>query len=104
MATRIQLRRGTIAEWTATSPEPVLAIGEPAFETDTGVLRIGDGVTEYFSLPTVNGSARPAVSVPADSTSAGSVGDFALDGDYVYFYTGDGSTHSWLKIRGATEF
>lgn len=46
---RIQVRRGTAAEWTAANP--VLAEGELAFETDTGVTKIGDGATEYDDLP-----------------------------------------------------
>ena len=41
--TKITLKKGTAAEWTAANP--VLAVGEPAFETDTGIMKIGDGVT-----------------------------------------------------------
>ncbi|KKG35390.1 hypothetical protein DU52_15815 [Methanosarcina mazei] len=46
--TQIKIKRGTAAEWTAANP--VLAVGEPAFETDTGIMKIGDGVTAYNSL------------------------------------------------------
>lgn len=46
---RIQVRRGTAAEWTAANP--VLSEGELAFETDTGITKIGDGATEYADLP-----------------------------------------------------
>lgn len=49
MATRIQLRRDTAANWAANNP--VLAQGEPSYETDTGIEKIGDGVTDYNSLP-----------------------------------------------------
>jgi len=48
MATRMQQRRGTAAEWT--SANPVLASGEIGFETDTNQFRIGDGVTNWASL------------------------------------------------------
>jgi len=44
----IQLRKGTAAEWTTANP--VLASGEPGFETDTGNLKIGDGLTHWVSL------------------------------------------------------
>ena len=44
----LQVARGTAAERAATNP--VLADGEPAFETDTGIMKIGDGVTAYNSL------------------------------------------------------
>lgn len=50
--TKIQLRRDTSTNWKTNNP--ILASGEPAFETDTGVFKIGDGVTAYNSLPQVN--------------------------------------------------
>ena len=47
-ATRILIRRGTAAEWTAANP--VLLEGEQGYETDTGKLKIGDGVSTWSSL------------------------------------------------------
>lgn len=49
MAQRIQLRRGTAAEWSAANP--VLAVGEPGVESDTGRQKLGDGVTAWNSRP-----------------------------------------------------
>jgi hypothetical protein len=49
MATRIQLRRDIAANWTAANP--VLANAEPGYETDTGFLKYGDGITPWNSLP-----------------------------------------------------
>lgn len=49
MATRIQLRRDTAAQWA--SANPVLAAGEPGTDPATGVLKIGDGSTPWTSLP-----------------------------------------------------
>lgn len=46
---KIQMRRGTAAEWLAANP--ILAQGEMTFETDTGITKIGDGATSYLSLP-----------------------------------------------------
>jgi len=46
---RLALRRDTAANWT--SANPVLAQGEPGFETDTDKLKIGDGTTAWSSLP-----------------------------------------------------
>lgn len=51
--TRIQIRRGTAAEFS--SANPVLGDGEPAFETDTNVLKVGDGSTAYNSLSAISG-------------------------------------------------
>lgn len=48
MATRMQQRRGTAAEWT--SVNPVLAAGEIGFETDTGKFKIGDGTNAWNAL------------------------------------------------------
>lgn len=46
--TQIKLRRDTSANFA--SKNPVLGIGEPAYETDTKKLKIGDGTTAYNSL------------------------------------------------------
>ncbi len=48
MATRIQLRRDTAANFT--SANPTLAAGELAYETDTRKLKAGDGSTAWTSL------------------------------------------------------
>jgi len=48
MASQIQLRRDTAANWT--SANPVLAQGEFAVETDTLKAKIGDGSTAWTSL------------------------------------------------------
>lgn len=48
MPTRIQLRRGLAADWT--SANPVLASGEMGVETDTGLVKVGNGVDGWVSL------------------------------------------------------
>lgn len=48
MATRMQQRRGTAAQWTAANP--VLAAGEIGFETDTNKFKVGNGSTAWSSL------------------------------------------------------
>jgi hypothetical protein len=56
MATvRIQLRRGTAAEWSAVNP--VLAAGEMGLETDTGDFKFGDGSTAWSGLSYSLGNA-----------------------------------------------
>lgn len=49
MASRIQLRRDTAANWAAANP--VLALAEPGLETDTQLIKYGDGATAWNSLP-----------------------------------------------------
>jgi parallel beta-helix repeat protein len=49
MADLILWRRGTAEQWT--TADPVLAGGEPGYETDTGRHKIGDGVATWSALP-----------------------------------------------------
>lgn len=48
MATKIQIRRGTAAQWT--SANPILLSGEQGLETDTGKVKIGDGSSTWNTL------------------------------------------------------
>jgi hypothetical protein len=48
MATRMQQRRGTAAQWTGANP--ILAAGEIGFESDTSKFKIGDGVNHWADL------------------------------------------------------
>jgi hypothetical protein len=48
MATKIQMRRDTAANWT--SANPTLASGERGLETDTKKWKVGDGSTAWTSL------------------------------------------------------
>jgi hypothetical protein len=43
MSFRIQIKRGTSAEWSSTNP--ILAIGELGYDTDLRLFKIGDGST-----------------------------------------------------------
>lgn len=49
---KFQIRRDTAANWA--SANPVLAAGEPAYAIDTGVQKIGDGVTAWSDLKPTN--------------------------------------------------
>lgn len=70
MTSRLQIRRDTQANWA--SANPTLQAGELGFETDTGLIKVGNGTSlynaltyaeyDYFRL-TANGSAvGPAIS------------------------------------------
>ena len=48
MATRMQQRRGTAAQWTAANP--ILAAGEIGFETDTSKFKMGNGSSTWTAL------------------------------------------------------
>lgn len=51
---RFRLRRDTAANWT--SVNPVLADGEQGYETDSGKIKIGNGVLNWNSLSYFTGS------------------------------------------------
>ena len=58
MATKIQVRRDTAANWQ--SANPILSAGEPALETDTNITKYGDGATHYKDLPSSTGASMTA--------------------------------------------
>jgi hypothetical protein len=45
MASKIRVRRDTSINWSVVNP--ILALGEPGLETDTGKIKYGDGVTAW---------------------------------------------------------
>lgn len=66
MIVTILFRRGFAAEWTLANS--LLADGEPGYETDTGLFKIGDGIRRWKQLPYANNSdAQAAVSAVVDS-------------------------------------
>ena len=86
MPTRIQMRRDTAANWAAENP--TLASGEWGFETDTGQIKIGDGVSNWAALLYV---------APPDAPSDG--GTYAReDGAWV-----DVAQAANLQLRRGTE-
>jgi hypothetical protein len=58
MSYLIQLRNDTAENWSAANP--ILKEGEPGFESDTGILKIGNGVTEWSGLDEISGGAYGA--------------------------------------------
>lgn len=50
MTVKIQIRRGTSAQWAANS-SVVLGSGEPGYDTTERQIKIGDGTTPWSSLP-----------------------------------------------------
>lgn len=93
MAGRIQLRRGTAANWT--SANPTLAAGEVGVETDTGYAKVGDGTLAWTSLDyvdqravallgdhlvdTVGAHAASAISYAGSTNLAATTVEAALD-------------------------
>jgi hypothetical protein len=68
MATRIQVRRGTTAEWTQANP--VLSSGELGYDTDLKIFKIGDGVAAWNSLAIADKDQQTAAQVPYTNTTS----------------------------------
>lgn len=67
---QIQLRRDTAANWT--SVNPTLAAGEMGLETDTRLMKAGDGATAWTGLSYVaipDGAVTTAKFAPTASTT-----------------------------------
>lgn len=73
MALKIQLRRGTAAEWT--SANPTLMQGEMGVETDTLKVKLGNGTTAWTSLPYFTQGAK------GDTGATGATGPQGIKGD-----------------------
>jgi hypothetical protein len=58
MSYLIQLRSDTAANWSTANP--ILSAGEPGFESDTGILKIGNGTTAWSGLDEISGGAYGA--------------------------------------------
>ncbi len=69
--TRIQLRRGTSAEWN--TADPVLGAAELGFDSGSGVLKVGDGTNNWNHLPAQLKSDPDAITASGAAGSSGIV-------------------------------
>jgi hypothetical protein len=65
VVTQIQIRRGTASQWTSTNP--TLAAGELGLETDTLLMKAGNGSTAWTSLAYINQYALPVLTANAQT-------------------------------------
>jgi Major tropism determinant N-terminal domain len=73
---KIKLRRDTAANWS--SANPVLALGEPGYDTTNNKLKVGDGTTAWNSLDYLT------------DESGGGTGEWSFNGDTAYNNEGNG--------------
>ena len=66
--TQIKLRRDTSSAFA--SSNPILGNGEPAYETDTKKLKIGDGTTAYTQLEYFSAGGSTNITVPSNEYTA----------------------------------
>jgi hypothetical protein len=65
---RIQVRRGTAADWT--SVNPVLAAGEMGVESDTNLFKFGNGSTAWTALSYANRNNAEVTEIAQDAIDA----------------------------------
>ena len=78
MATKIQLRRDTAADWT--SANPTLAAGEFGYESDTTKFKIGDGSTAWNSLAYKTGEGIKVVADDSATITVAEAGTLYVQG------------------------
>jgi hypothetical protein len=96
--TQIKLRRDTAANFT--SKNPVLGVGEPAYETDTKKLKIGDGTTAYNSLDYFSSGGGSSTNISATLPLKIVDGVISLEVDGQTIQIVDGKLHANLDELG----
>lgn len=89
------LRQATTGEWG--SYNPTLASGEPGYDTTTGILKIGDNVNPWNSLPSLQTAG--AVGATGSQGPTGPTGPAGITGP-----TGPAGTNGVTGAQGATGY
>ena len=95
MATKIQFRRDTEANWGTNNP--TLSQGEMGLETDTGKFKVGDGTTLWSSLAYSSGDQGVGIDSISRTTGNGTPG--TVDTYTIYF--SDSSSTTFDVYNGA---
>jgi len=91
MATRMQQRRGTAAQWISTNSGngPILNAGEIGYETDTNKFKIGDGTNHWINLDyfiDANSTANPSFGTSEGTWDENYSLDYSNDGQEVFVF------------------
>ena len=77
---QLQVRSDSASAWVAANP--VLLAGEPGFETDTGKLKIGDGIRNWADLPYTSGVSLASTAPPAAGSASAGASSLAARSDH----------------------
>lgn len=113
MTTKIKLRRDTATNWA--SANPVLALGEPGYDTTNNEIRVGNGTSAWASLSPISASGDSTITsdwqdgINDNVWKIVTVGgtkefDFETEGykEYVHTITGGSFTGSSITIDANT--
>lgn len=95
-----KLRRGTAAAWL--SADPVLQSGEPGVETDTGKLKIGNGLLRWTQLGYLSGEGAPGADGKSAYQSAVDAGYLGTEAEWVASLEGPQGPQGLPGADGAT--
>jgi len=96
---RIEIRRDTLANWTARNPTP--AAGELCLDTTSQVIRVGDGTTAFLALPGFALDPTPAWSAWTDIPGAWFTAPVQQGTPTAQYRTGPGGQ---VQLRGQVTF
>jgi len=100
MATRMQQRRGTAAQWTAANP--ILAAGEIGFETDTSKFKMGNGSSTWSALQYFANAAELAAIIDGAPALLNTLDELAaaIGDDANFAATVAGHTSATTSVHG----
>lgn len=84
--TKIQLRKGTDSEWNLANP--ILAVGEPGYDSTNYIIKIGDGTTNWNNLRPINESINRQIFNVISSQSEFTISNGYIVGSVDVYYNG----------------
>lgn len=98
----ILIRRGTSTDWVTTNP--VLASGEPGFDTTNGILKIGNNSVAWTGLPVVGGLTGGSGNYVAKWTSSSGIGNSLIYDNGTNVGIGTTTPSAQLHVNGSGIF
>lgn len=98
---RVYNRSDSSTNWN--SNNPILGIGEIAYETDTGMIKIGDGITAYKLLKHYGGSS--GIAADGSTTTVAQIPfaqGISVENSGIAFNSG-GVTYAQIRYDSATD-
>lgn len=89
--TVIQIRKGNTNDWLTSNP--VLSSGEPGYDLDSNILKVGDGQQNWSNLSPVG--ANISSGSVCSPFSSGQIGQIKIDSNFLYACV---ANNSWKRV------